>query len=55
MAIDQVDSAVLGGGLVLGMLGVVPAIYHVLDKLLDRMMQLPEVFEPEPIRLRLRD
>jgi hypothetical protein len=52
LAIDQVESAVLGGGLVLGLFGAVPAIYHVADKLLDRMMQLPEVFEPEPVRVR---
>lgn len=55
LAIDQVDSAVLGGGLVLVVLGVVPAIYHFVDKWLDRMMQLPDVFEPEPVRLRIRD
>jgi hypothetical protein len=55
LAIDQVDSAVLGGGLVLGVFAVVPAIYHVVYKLLDRMMQLPEVFELEPVRLRIRE
>jgi hypothetical protein len=52
LAIDQVESAVLGGGLALGVFGVVPAIYHVVDKLLDRMMRLPVVFEPEPVRVR---
>jgi hypothetical protein len=55
LAVDQVDSALVGGGVVLGILGVVPAIYHVADKLLERMMRLPEVFEPEPVRLRIQD
>ena len=50
LAVDRMDSAVLGGGLVMGLLGLSPAAHHLLDKLLDRMMQLPAVFKPEPAR-----
>ena len=52
LAIDHVDSAFVGGSLVMGIIGLLPSAYHLLDKMLDRMMRLPEVIEPEPVRAR---
>lgn len=41
LALDQADTAALGVGVIVVVVSLLPAAYHLIDRFLDRIMQLP--------------